>query len=311
MIELAYITTLLAYFAIYWIFAMGQNVMLGYGGLPMLGYMGLVSVGAYTTAILSSSYNLPFAVTLPLSGLTAMLVGLGVGLLFMRGKLAGPYLVVGSIGFNFVMVAIFTFAPYFGRMYGIMGVHAPDILGFSFSSTAAFSILTLAFAIVLLFFDLKFSRSMLGLGLRAVREDGVAAESSGINTLRLKVLAFVLGSLYAGLGGCFFAYFLRSAYPTYFDFGGSVEVFTMVVLGGMGTTIGPLVGAFVPTLVPEILRGYVPIESRFLIYGIVIVLVMLFEPSGILGTESRLRRFLLKLLKPSPSKVEKSNDAGS
>lgn len=81
MIELAYITTLLAYFAIYWIFAMGQNVMLGYGGLPMLGYMGLVSVGAYTTAILSSSYNLPFAVTLPLSGLTAMLVGLGVGLL--------------------------------------------------------------------------------------------------------------------------------------------------------------------------------------------------------------------------------------
>jgi len=298
MIELSYITTLLVWFVFYWIFAMGQNIMLGYGGLPMLGFMGLVAVGGYTTAILSTQYNLPFIATLPISAIMAMLVGFALGLLFMRGKLAGPYLVVGSIGFNYVVIAILSFAPYFGRMYGIMGVPPPEILGYSFSSSSAFVILGLSIALVLLYFNLRFSKSRLGLGLKAVREDSIAAESVGINSLRLKVLAFVLGALYAGVGGCLYVYFIRSAHPVYFDFEGSIEVFTMVILGGMGTIIGPFIGAMVPTLVPEVLRGRVPVEARFLVYSVVIILVILFEPSGLLGEESRLRRSLSKLLKP-------------
>jgi len=271
----------------------------------MLGFMGLVAVGAYTTAILSTQYNFPFIATLPLSCFMAALMGFAIGWLFIRGRLAGAYLVVGSIGFNYVIVAILLFAPYFGRMYGIIGVPSPEILGYSFSSPLSFSILSLFLAAVITYFDLKLSRSVLGLGLKALREDSTAAESSGVDTVRLKVLAFVIGSLYAGIGGCLYAYFIKSAHPFYFEFHHSVEVFLMVILGGMGTTIGPIIGASVPTLVPEALRGYVPIEARFMIYSILIVIVVLFEPAGILGRGSRVRRLLSKLVTPLLSKLSR------
>lgn len=295
MIPVNYITSILTFFSIFCIFAFGQNIMLGYAGLPMLGYMGLVAVGAYTTAILSTAYNLPFIVTLPLSCLMTMLIAFAVGWLFMRGKLAGAYLVVGSIGFNFIVVAILLFAPWFGRMFGIGPIPAPEILGYRFSSSVDFSILGLFFVAIVAYIDRQLSRSALGLGLKALREDGIAAESSGVNTVRLKVLAFILGSFQAGIGGCLYAYYIKSVFPTYFEFVHSVEVFTMVILGGMGTTLGPIVGALVPTLVPEALRGNVPMEARFLIYSIIIIIVVLFEPTGIFGVNSRVRRLLSRL----------------
>lgn len=294
MIPVHYLSTLITFFSIYSLFALGQNILLGYSGLPMLGFMGLVSIASYVTAALAAYYGFPFMLTMPISILVTAAVGAILGWLFTKGRLSGAYLVVGSIGFNFIIVGVLLFTPFLGGYTGILNIPTLDIFGYSFHSPLSFALLTLLFMLAFTYFHWKFSRSRIGIALRALKDDEDAAEISGVDVVKFKVMAFMLASVYAAIGGCFYAYFLRVVHPLFFEFEHSVEVFAMPLIGGAGTTLGPIVGALIPTFIPEILRGYVPAETRFLVYNLLIIFFVLFEPSGLFGVESRIRKALSK-----------------
>jgi ABC-type branched-subunit amino acid transport system permease subunit len=262
----------------------------------MLGFMGITCIASYTTAALAAYYGLPFIITMPISILTTVTIGALLGWLFTKGRLSGAYLVVGSIGFNFIIVGIILFTPYLGGYTGILNIPTLEIFGYYFSDPLRFALLTLIFMLSFSLVHWKLSKTRIGLALRALKDDEDAAECSGVNVVKFKVIAFIFASVYAGIGGSFYAYFLRVVHPLFFEFEHSVEVFAMPIIGGAGTTIGPLIGALVPTFLPEILRGYVPPETRFLIYNLLVILFILFEPSGLLGEGSKIRNVLFCFL---------------
>jgi branched-chain amino acid transport system permease protein len=292
MIPVHYISSLIIFFSIYSLFSLGQNILLGYSGQPMLGFMGIVSIASYVAAALAAYHGLPFIITMPISILATVVIGASLGWLFTKGRLTGAYLVVGSIGFNYIIVGILLFTPYLGGYTGILNIPTLEIFGYPFSDPISFALLMLILMLLFSYVHWKLSRTKIGLALRALKDDEEAAESSGVDVVKFKIIAFIFASIFAAIGGCLYAYFMRVVHPLFFEFEHSVEVFAMPIVGGAGTTIGPLIGALVPTFIPEILRGYVPAETRFLIYNLLIILFVLFEPAGLLGGESRIRKAL-------------------
>jgi len=290
MIPLEYVLTILCIFSLYAIFAMGLNIMTGYAGLPHLGYMGLVAIGSYVTAILATSYNAPFVLTISLSALLTFLMGLLFGLAHVKRGVEKDYFIVSTIAFNYIVVSILLFAPYFGRMFGIIGIPRPEILGYTFSSTADILTLLLAFTALLAFVHWKLPKTRFGIRLRAAANDPILAEYSGIAVTYHRALGVALSSLYAGIGGSLHAYFLGVAYPYFFEFEHSVLVFAILLLGGRGTFAGPLIGALVMAVLPEIFRGWVPLEMRTLVIYIILAIIVLTLPSGIVGSGSPLQK---------------------
>jgi len=292
--------TVLSLLGIFIIFSMGQNIMLGYARLPMMGFMALTAAGAYTSAILTAWYGFSFWLALPISALLGTLFGFSISWLCVRTK--EDYLVIVSIGINYLVVAILTHAPYFGRMFGVVGVPPPSILGVPLKHISQFAALVWVITAVLIFLEVKLEKSPLGLALRAVGDNEATAESLGVNSLKTKVLTFMIGSAYGGVGGSLFAHFLRSVHPRYFTFEGSIEVFIMPLFGGLGTTVGSIVGALFLAALPEFLRW--AYETRFVIYGILIVLLSIFQPMGLFGTDSYLTRKLTPLSAPLMARIK-------
>lgn len=268
------------------IYSLAQNIMLGMAGQPMFGVIALVAFGAYTAALLTVNVSLPFWITIPAAGAIAAFIGLLFGWLTIR--IRGDYLCIASIGLVYITASLFTDSPWFGRMFGIINISRPSVFGFVLNETWQFAILTWIIVGTLIFFELKLGRSSLGLALRSIRDDEDAAESLGIDSVRAKVTSFVIGSAFAGIGGSLLAFFLKSIHPEYFDFGATEAIFLMPIFGGLGTTIGAVLGATILVALPEVLRFIA--EYRSLLFGILLVLLPLYQPMGLFGTGSFLRR---------------------
>ncbi|MBS0338766.1 MAG: ABC transporter ATP-binding protein [Proteobacteria bacterium] len=299
--------------------ALGLNIVVGFAGLLDLGYVAFYAVGAYAYALLASPHfglHLPFWVILPIGAATAALFGLLLGAPTL--KLRGDYLAIVTLGFGEI-IRIFlnnlsrpvniTNGP-----QGIAGIDPFRIGSLSFAKTDTFLgaaisgpmkyyWLLLAVLVAVIAINLRLQNSRIGRAWEAVREDETAARAMGIDTTKIKLLAFAMGASFGGVAGGMFAAIQGFISPESFVFVESVMVVSMVVLGGMGNIWGVILGAMLLSFVPEVLRYTVePLQKaafgrmivepevlRMLIFGFALVLVMLFRPAGLLPSAVRKR----------------------
>ena len=281
----AYQQQILFYIAINVMLAASLNLVNGFCGQFSLGHAGFMAVGAYTSAMISLSWQ-PFSGVLQIlnfplyavaGGLVAAAAGFVVGMPSLR--LRGDYLAIVTLGFGEIIRVVLLNMNVVGGARGLYGIPGnTDFL-------ACFHAFFWAGTTVLLLWRLV--RSTYGRAFLSVREDEIAAECMGINTTRTKVMAFVISSFFAGSAGSIFAHTTNSLNPASFQFVKSVDVVIMVVLGGMGSLTGSIVGAVLVTILPEALRPlqeYTGVDLRMVIYSLALILMMILRPSGLLGS---------------------------
>lgn len=270
---------------IYAILGLSLNLIVGHTGLFNLGHAAFYAVGAYTTAILNTTYHIPVFWLLPLSGLTAGLFALVVARPIIH--LRGDYLCIVTIGVGeIVRIALINdLFGITGGANGIFGISRPSVPGFIFRTPYHFFYLIWGFAALtfLLFRFLEYSR--FGRALNFLREDDVAAEGSGINTVHYKLAAFVVGAFWAGMTGNIYAAKMTTISPESFSFWESVIMFAIVILGGSGNAMGVLLGAALIVGLPELFREFA--SARMLVFGAAMVVMMIFRTQGILPARPR------------------------
>jgi branched-chain amino acid transport system permease protein len=284
-----YAVTILITIAIYAILAHSLNIITGHAGQISLGHAAFFGIGAYTAAILYTKAGLPFWMDVPLAAVVAGMVGAILGIPCLRVR--DDFLAITTMGIGFVIEAVFLYIPFFGGAMGIGGINLPSWFGREMTK-GEYLILILAVIILLLLLDYRLSRSWIGLAWASIREDEQAASAMSVDIVRFKVLAFVLGSGLAGLAGGFYAHFLTFIMPQNFGFGQSILILCMVVFGGIGTRWGPFIGAILLGILPEISRPIM--EYRTLLYGLLLMAMMRFQPSGLLGSDSILMKSFTK-----------------
>jgi branched-chain amino acid transport system permease protein len=264
----------------YVVLALGLNLMVGQAGLLNLGYVAFYAVGAYTYAILSTAAGLSFWPGLIAGALMAALFALFVGLPTLR--LRGDYFAIVTLGLGEITrIVLNNWDAMTHGPNGISNIGRPVIAGYLLHRTLDFYYLILAIAVITVFAMRRLIESRVGRAWLAIREDAVAAEAMGIDTFRLKLLAFVLGSAWAGLAGVFFAAKMAFVSPESFTFFESVLILCMVVLGGMGSIPGIILAAVLLITLPELFRDFQ--DYRMVAFGAALVLMMIFRPQGLIG----------------------------
>jgi branched-chain amino acid transport system permease protein len=260
--------------------ALSLNLVIGYTGQLNLGQSAFFGIGAYVSTILIKSYGWNFWLAAVAAVGAAGLLGLALAAFAVR--LRGHYLAIASLGFAVITYQVLVnWENVTQGVRGIYGIMPP------FSHPAALFYLVAGIAVLVYVLIDNLVRSPVGDTLRAIREDEVSAASLGINRALWKAFAFGVGAAIAGLAGCFYPGFVGTLVPDAFNIVESFTMVAMVIVGGMGTMVGPVVGAIVLTFLPELLRGFG--ELRLMIYGIALTLVVLFMPGGIVQAWTRLK----------------------
>ena len=302
---------------LYTMLALGLNIVVGYAGLLDLGYIAFYAVGAYVYALLASpqfGLHLPFWLALPLGASVAAIFGVLLGAPTLR--LRGDYLAIVTLGFGeIIRIFINNLDRPVNITNGPQGINLIDpisIGGLSLarpqaifpgiSSAQAYYYFFLAATLLVIFICMRLQDSRIGRAWAAIREDETAAEAMGINTRNLKLLAFAMGATFGGLSGGLFASFQGFVSPESFNLMESIMILCMIVLGGMGNIPGVILGAFLLTILPEALRyigdfqravfGHVivdPSDLRMLLFGLSLVLMMIFRPAGLWPSTQRRR----------------------
>lgn len=276
---------------IFMLLALGLNVIVGYVGVLNLGYAALFAVGAYTYALLNLHLKTPFWIGLVLSPLVTALFA--VLLVSPAIRLTGDYLAIVTLGAGeIVRIILNNLDPVTGGPNGLLGIDHPSLsfpkYPFGVKSEPYYFLVYLLILLVIVMLR-RLECSRLGRAWIAIREDELAASFMGIHPGWAKLSAFAVGGFIAGIAGCVFAGKQGSISPDSFDFVVSVMVLAMVVLGGLGNISGVLLGAFILSLLPEFLRGFD--VYRMLLFGLAMILMMLFRPQGILGEVRHKREF--------------------
>jgi branched-chain amino acid transport system permease protein len=268
------------------ILATGLNWILGYTGLVSLGQAGFYGLGAYTSAILAIRWGWPaFAGSLGALGLTAATAWV---IAVASVRLKGHHLAMATLGFGAILQILFEQMAFLtGGPKGLAGVPFYEVGPLAFSTDLRSYFLIWAVVALCTWLSMNLVPSRIGRALRAIEGDELAARASGIEVRRVKIVAFVLGSTLAGLGGALYAHYVGFISPGSFSFMLSVELVVMVILGGRGSLAGPILGAAVFTLLPEYLRAYR--EYDVVLFGLVLILVLMFMPRGIAGALVRFR----------------------
>ncbi len=286
-----YLITIATIIVINAIVVCGLNVIVGYAGQISLGHAAFFGIGAYSAALLATKAGLSFWGALPLVVIISGLVGLLLGLPSLRVK--DDFLAITTIGINFIVEAIFLYIPFFGGALGIGGIPRIFLFGLKLKGLSFF-LLCLFFLAVTMVVCWWFTRCWSGLACFALREDEQAAASMGISPVRFKLLAFVAGTAMAGLAGALYAHYMRFISATDFSFPVSISLLSILVLGGMGKLWAPLLGAIILGVLPELFRPLV--DYRMLFYTAILLLMIRFQPSGLLGDESLARKVLARFV---------------
>ncbi|MBR6294876.1 MAG: branched-chain amino acid ABC transporter permease [Treponema sp.] len=260
------------------IMAISVNMVCGITGQLSLGQAGFQAIGAYSVVLLTSSCHVPLPISVILGGLVAAFFGFLIG--FPTLKLEGDYLAIVTLAFGeIIRVVLVNLKSLTG---GPNGMQFSTIFTTSLDYGATLSYLAIIGTLVLVIVLLQnFIRSTYGRAILAVREDEVAANSTGISVFRYKMIGFVVAAFIAGIGGALYAPFIGFIKPDMASFNNSITHLTYVVLGGMGSVTGSVVAAFVMTILLESLR--ILRDYRLLFYPLILILVMLFRPQGLLG----------------------------
>jgi branched-chain amino acid transport system permease protein len=272
-----YVTAVAVSVATYAMLGLGLNIVVGFAGLLDLGYAAFFAIGAYTSALLMTQAHWNFFATLPLAVLFTGTAGAILGYPTLR--LRSDYLAIVTLGFGEMTRIAITNWDYAGGPNGVWNIPWPSAFGYEFNTQAAFLVVSLCLLAIAMIFAQNLDHSRLGRGWVAMREDEFAAEAVGVPTLRLKLLAYVMGGMWAGLAGAFFATRIGTIDPTSFTFQLSVLILIVVVLGGTGSLPGVLLGALVVVALPEVLRQFA--TYRILIFAILLIGMMLLRPQGL------------------------------
>jgi len=282
-----YQTNIMISALLYVMLALGLNIVVGLAGQLVLGYVAFYAVGAYTYGLLNQFFGLGFWTCLPVGGVMAVLFGLALGFPVLR--LRGDYLAIVTLGFGeIVRLTLQNWTSVTGGPRGIGDIPRPSLFGIAMdisASTTYVYYLVLAAVIVTIVVISRLKNSRVGLALQALREDEIACEAMGIDITRVKLSAFALGSCWAGFAGVIFAAKTTYINPSSFTFMESAMILSMVVLGGMGSITGVVIAALILILVPEYLRAFS--EYRMLLFGLTMVIMMLFRPQGLISGERR------------------------
>lgn len=275
------------------------NLVNGYIGQFNLSHVGFYCVGAYTAAILSTRYNFSFWLLLPLSGLMAAAVSMLLGVPTLRLK--GVFFTITTLGFSeIVRMTVLNWESLTRGTMGIPGIPYPVLFGMKLKSNAEFYWIILGIAIVAYISIYLLINSRIGRAWIAIREDEAAARSMGVETYKYKLMNLAISAFWAGVVGCFYAFFSAYVSADSFKLDESFSMVAMLLVGGQGTMLGPAVGAIVLTVLPEVFRSLV--EYRLVIFGAAIVIMILLRPQGIVGG-FRLANFQLPAARsPKPGK---------
>jgi branched-chain amino acid transport system permease protein len=281
----------------------GLNVLTGYTGLVSLGQAAFMGLGAYTVAILQIRFGSPFLLNLMAGGFVAMFAGVLVGLPSLRVK--GLYLAIATIAAG--VIAHFLFSHFTSLTGGSSGLNVPPARIFGTELDTSFKLywVIVPIAVLMLLGAANLFRTRIGRAFIAIRDRDISAEVLGIPLLRYKLLSFAISSFYAGVAGGLFAYFFRAITPESFPLVMSIFFLAAVIVGGMGSILGSILGAVFMTLVPELLKlvvNWLPLAVfggnaavilspvRTIVFGLMIVLFLIFEPHGLAEMWRRVRR---------------------
>ncbi len=270
------------------IVVLGLNLLIGFAGQISLGHAAFYGLGAYISAILSATYRVPLYVSIPVAVISTALIAFLVGIPTL--KLEGHYLVMATLGFNIIVsIILIQWDSMTGGPSGLAGIPQLKIFSVVINSDKKFYYLVWACLGAFFLLSLNLVDSRVGRALRAIGEDPVSASALGIHVERYKVLIFVLSAAYAAVAGSLYAHYVTFISPKTFDFFYSIEVVTMVVVGGIGSLWSGLAGAVVLTILPEVLE--IVKEYNVLVYGAVLMIVLVFFPEGLLpGIKNLLKK---------------------
>lgn len=286
---------------IYVMLGLGLNIVVGFAGLLDLGFVGFYAVGAYTYALLYHWADWGFWQSLPMAGAVAALFGYLLGFPVLR--LRGDYLAIVTLGFGeIIRLLLINLYEFTGGPDGISGIPKPTVFGYPMARRAPegeitfhelmgwnfesqdviiyLYLMALCLALITLYVSTRLIRMPIGRAWEALREDEIACRSLGLNPTYIKLSAFTIGAMFAGFGGAFFAARQGLVNPESFTFIESALILAIVVLGGMGSQVGVILAAILVTVVPEVAREFA--EYRMLIFGLVMVVMMMWRPQGLL-----------------------------
>lgn len=272
---------------LYVVLAVSLDLVAGRAGLVSLAHAAFYGTGAYVTGLLASTVHWPFCLALVAAAAASAALSLLVSLSSLRLK--GDFFVIATFGLQMIVLGVMTnWTEVTGGPTGFPGIPRPQLLGFTIGAGAPFAVVSWVIAGLVVLGSRNIAKSPFGRAFHAIREDELFAESLGKPTLSLKIRAVAVSSALAGLAGGLFAYYMTFIAPAHFGVGESILLLTMVVLGGAGSTWGPVVGAVLLLLVPEVLRfiglpGPVAGNLRQMIYGAVLVVIVLLRPRGLVG----------------------------
>jgi branched-chain amino acid transport system permease protein len=276
---------------IYVVLGLGLNIVVGQAGLLNLGYVAFFAVGAYGYALLNKHFALGFWTCLPIGAGLAGLFGIILALPVLR--LRGDYLAIVTLGFGEITrIVLENWGKFSGGPTGIRGIPRPEFFGISFSLSEAILYIyyIMVFAVILTIFVInRLQNSRLGRAWVALREDEIACQAMGIDKAGVKLSAFALGAMWAGMAGVIFAGYNTYINPKSFTFMESVIILSIVVLGGMGSILGVVLGGLIMILLPEYLREVG--NYRMLIFGSAMILMMVFRPQGLIQSKRKAYEF--------------------
>ncbi|MBM4273429.1 MAG: branched-chain amino acid ABC transporter permease [Deltaproteobacteria bacterium] len=286
----AYLLHLAVLSGIFIILAISLNLIIGYAGQVSLGHAAFFGIGGYTSALVSLHFGFPFS----LAALSALVVtggcGLALGLPTLRLK--EDYLAIVTLGFGVIVDLIFLNLEITGGPDGLVNISPPRILGVTFRPRGLYIVLVALVVLMILALTYSLVRSYHGRALRAIRDHETTAQVMGINTPAYKIMIFTLAAAMAGLAGSLYAHYITFINPESFGLHTSILLLAMVVLGGMGSIAGSIVGAVILTVLPEMLRQFKDYQD--LLYGGLLVGLLILRPQGLMGRGKLSLKFIMR-----------------
>ena len=300
-----YLLSILINCALYSVLAISLNLFTGLLGITSLGHAAFYGFGAYAAGILSTRLGWNILITIPAAMLVSAVFALLLGLPAIKSS--PKQFAIITLGFcEMARIIEFNWMEITNGPLGISQISYPKLAGFTFSNMKSRFFLILFFLVVIYYLAISLEKSRDGRAISAIRYNAIAAEAMGVNVYKYKLAVFCLSAAIAGLAGAFYAHHVMFIDPKSFSSEQSTLILSMVILGGMGNLTGSIIGAFILATLPELLRGFD--EYRLITYGVIIVIMMVFRPSGILGKYNF--RYLRQRYKFSKSAQDTSRSGG-
>jgi len=282
-----YLLHILVIAGIYIILALSLNLIVGYTGLPALGHAAFSCICAYTSSLLALNMGVSPWIGLLIGACVAAISGVVIG--YPAVRLKGDYLALATFGLGVIVYSIaknwvsFTRGP-----MGLPGIPGFSVFGFQLSGIWSYLLLVLVFVTITVFVIRRVVNSPFGRILRSIREDEVASQALGKDTIKYKLLVFIIGAFFAGIAGSLYAHYITFIDPSSFTVTESIAILLMVIFGGMGSISGSIVGAVILVAFPEVLRflgmpSSIAAPMRQMIYGLLLITLMIKRPQGIMG----------------------------